>query len=230
MPTTLSGLAIFVVFLTPGFLNYIQRRRRVPRRKLSSLVEVATFLSVSVLTNAAALGVFVVIRAIIPNHTPNVERLAAEGSKYVDPRIGYITLWIIILLGISCGLAVGLGRWPGPLRRLTPVIVDSSAWYYAFELGPEGSKVYLGFDMNDGSYIGGYLDWYNTDDDEVADRDIVLAAPIVTKIDGEDAESSFQRVVLSARNIAKISVDFLTDDVESAPEGTSAQRDAENSG
>jgi hypothetical protein len=218
MPTTLSGLAIFVVFLTPGFLNYIQRRRRVPQRSLSSLVEVATFLSISVLTNAAALGIFVAIRAITPDHTPNVEGLVTEGFKYVDPRIGYIVVWTIIVLGISCTLAVIIGIWPGPFRNLTPVIIDSSAWYYAFELGPEGSKVYLGCDMNDGSYIGGYLDWYNTDVDEVADRDIVLAAPIATRIDGHDVESDFQRVVLSARNIAKISVTFLAG-APAKPEG-----------
>jgi len=208
MPTTLGGLAIFVIFLTPGFLNFIQRRRRVPQRKLSSLVEVATFVSISVLTNLAALAAFSFFRWLEPDHSPNVDEIVTLGSKYIDPRLGYIILWSGIILAFSCTLAILIGARPGPLARITPLVVDSSAWYQVFESGPPDTRVYLGCDMNDGSYVSGYLDWSNTDIDEVADRDLVLASPITIVIDGQESDSECQRIILSARNIAKLSVDF----------------------
>jgi hypothetical protein len=93
MPSTLGGLVLFVVFLTPGFLNYIQRRRRAPQRALSPLVEVATFLSISVATNVVAVALFSVVRLATPAHTPNIEALVSMGSAYIDPRIGYLALW-----------------------------------------------------------------------------------------------------------------------------------------
>jgi hypothetical protein len=211
MPSTLGGLALFVAFLTPGFLNYIQRRRRAPQRTLSPLVEIATFLSISVATNIAAVAIFSLVRLITPEHTPNVELLASRGASYVDPRLGYVALWGLGILALSCCMAVAVGVWPGPLRRLTPVIVDSSAWYEIFEAAPDGSAVYIGCDLADGSYVGGFLYWYNTDVDEVADRDIVLTGPIVTKIDGEERPYDFNKMILSARSILRIHVEYLKD-------------------
>src|ERR1700722_13224899 len=98
MPTTVGGLVIFAAFLTPGFLNYVQRRRRVPQRTLSPLVEVATFVSTSFATNLVAIGVFIGIRKLFPSHTPNIEYIVKSGSSYVDPNLGYIFLWSIIVL------------------------------------------------------------------------------------------------------------------------------------
>src|ERR1700722_9504940 len=172
MPTTLGGLAIFVVFLTPGFLNYLQRKRRVPQRKLSPLVEVATLLSVSVFTNLLAIGLFALVRTFLPKHTPNVQQILIQGSTYIDPRIGYIAAWSLGILVTSCIIAVLVGSGVIPFDRLiTPLIIDNSAWYQVFDSAPDNAKIYVGCDLSDGSYVSGYLDYYNTDVDEVADRD-----------------------------------------------------------
>ena len=210
MPTTVGGLIIFAVFLTPGFLNYLQRRRRAPQRSLSPLVELATFFSSSVATNFLTLGIFCLVRLITPQHTPNLALLVVQGSTYIDPRVGYVVLWALMLLALSCMLAVVVGIWPGRIGKfVTPLIVDASAWYYLFESAPVGSSVYLGCDLSDGGYVGGYLDWYNTDIDEVADRDLVLAAPITLKVEGKTSESEFERMILSARSIIRIYVTFV---------------------
>lgn len=216
MPETIGGLIIFAVFLTPGFLNYIQRKGRAPVATLSPLVETATFVSVSVATNFIAIGVFSLIRYIAPNHTPNVELLVSQGPQYVDPRIGYITLWILCLFGVSSVVAVVTGRWPGPLGKLvTPIIVDESAWYNVFLSAPKDSVVYVGCDLNDGSYVGGLLVWFNTNIEEEGDRDLVLGAPLTIGVNGAFSESAFSRMILSARNIVRMSVAFLRDpDVE----------------
>jgi hypothetical protein len=212
MPSTLGGLAIFIIFLTPGFLNYVQRRRRVPQRALSPLVEVSTFVSISVLTNLLALALFAFVRWITPTHTPNVEQLLSQGATYVDPRVGYVAAWLAAVLVVSCVLAVLIGSGILPFPQLTPVIINTSAWYQVFESGPVDTKVFVGCDMYDGSYISGYLDWYNTDVDEVADRDLVLAAPIEITAEGHTTKSGFKRMILSARNIDGLSVSFIEGD------------------
>ena len=211
MPSTVGGVLIFVTFLIPGFLSYLQRRRSVPQRRLSSLVEVATFVTVSAATNLAALLVFVAVRLITPRHTPNVEALFTKGMQYIDPRVGYMLAWALALLGVSSLLAVLVGRRVGFLGRLAPVIVDVSAWYQVFEDAPEGSRVFVGCDLSDGTYVSGYLSWYNTDVDEVADRDLVLAAPITVKAAGKSSRSAFSRIILSAREITRLSVSYLAD-------------------
>jgi Family of unknown function (DUF6338) len=210
MPSTVGGLVIFAAFLTPGFLNYIQRRGRVPQTTLSPLVEVATFLSISVATNIVAVGFFSFVRWLLPSHTPNVELLISQGTRYLDPRPGYIAVWCFGVLLVSCTLAVLVGRWPGPLfGRITPVIIDASAWYHVFDSAPKGYSVYVGCDLTDGTYVGGYLSWFNTDVDDSADRDLVLNAPIIVRAEGEQSESEFQRMILSARNISRVSVSYL---------------------
>jgi len=215
MPTTLGGLVIFTAFLTPGFLNYIQRRRRVPQRSLSPLVEVATFISTSIATDVIALGVFSVVRRAIPTHTPSVYLMFTMGSAYIYPRIGYLSVWALALLTFSCVLGVIIGRWPGPLGKLlTPLIVDESAWSFAFDSAPKDSWIFLGCDLTDGTYVSGYLLWYNTDVDEVADRDLVLGAPIKAKSNGEEVELDFDELVISARTISRINVAYLDVDPE----------------
>lgn len=213
MPSTVGGLLIFIVFLTPGFLNYIQRRRRVPQRRLSPLVEVATFLTVSLVTNLIAVGAFAIVRGIIPGHTPNVSLWATEGFKYASPRLGYIFEWGLGLLAFSSLLATIAG-WRGIFGRLTPVIIDASTWYQLFEhepqgTAPSGSRVFLGCDLKDGSYISGYLAWYNTDVEEHSDRDLALASPVTVRSKGKSSVSDFARIILSARDIKRIHVAYL---------------------
>jgi hypothetical protein len=53
MPTTLSGLLIFVVLIVPGLTHYVQRRARTPQRTLSPLVETAALITVSTLRQAS---------------------------------------------------------------------------------------------------------------------------------------------------------------------------------
>lgn len=216
MPTTIAGVFLFVGFITPGFLNYLQRRKRTPQRQLSSLTELATFLSVSIAINLFVAGIFSLIRYFLPNHTPNVELLLSDGTKYIFPRVGYVALWSIFLFFLSCAIAVWVGIHPGKIGEfITPRKVDISAWYELFESAPTESQVYVGCDLNDGSYVGGLLLWYNTDIDEVVDRDLILVEPLTLKIDGEKSMSEFKNIILSARNISRIYVSYVTKEADS---------------
>lgn len=126
-----------------------------------------------------------------------------------------MVLWSGFLLLCSCAIAVLIGIHPGTLGKIIiPLIIDSSAWYFTFEQAPQNSKVHLGCDLKDGSYIGGYLDWYNTNVDDDSDRDLVLIAPIILKVNGKEFSSEFQRTILSAREILKINVTFVGPEFE----------------
>jgi hypothetical protein len=223
VPTTLVGLFVFVAFLVPGFVQYVQRRRRVPQRSLSPLVETATLLTTSLLTNAIVLALFGVFRSVWPGHSPDVRRIFVYGGSYSYPRLGYLGVWTLGLLAASCTLAALIGappRFLRPLsRRFAPLIVDTTSWVQAFDEAPEGTAVFVGCDLRDGTYISGYLDWFSTELEETGDRDLLLAAPITVKRGPEPEDIEFPRVVVSARDIVRLYASYVPQEVaESAPD------------
>jgi EamA domain-containing membrane protein RarD len=111
LPTTFFGLIIFLAFLTPGFLHYVQRRSLVPLKPLSPLVETATLTTVSLVTNILALAFFGIIRSLIPTHSPNVSLLLGPKSPYARQHVAYLFIWSSLLLATSSALGVVLGRW-----------------------------------------------------------------------------------------------------------------------
>jgi hypothetical protein len=206
-------LGIFIVLLIPGLLHYLQRRRRVPQRTLSPLIETATLLTVSLGVDLATVGAFAVVRWIIPHSTPNPEQILIRPASYTYHQIGYLTLWLAGLLLFASFLAIMLGRFAGDLTFpsfLTPLVVDVSAWYQVFENGPVGYTVYVACDLEDGSYIAGTLDWYSTQLEETSDRDFALAGPFSFEKDGAESDlEGFDRVILSARQVCRIYVSFV---------------------
>lgn len=220
MPTTVISLVIFIAFLLPGFVFFLQRGRSPTIPKPSPLVETISFFAVSLLTNMIAALVFGLIRIVFGHHTPDIRRLILDRSSYVAPRVGYLLGWGAVILAISVGLAFLLG-WRSTLNglsrravlKLFPVVVDVSAWYHLFQdEAPQGTKIYIGCDMRDGVYISGYLDWYNTDTDDVPDRDLVLAQPEIRGSDQEELiASGFARIVVPARDIVRLHVSYLNE-------------------
>ena len=217
MPTTLVGLVVAVTLLVPGFIHHTQRRARVPQRAASTLVETANLVTVSTLTNGVALVLFAIVRACLPAHTPDVGRVVGEGVAYDADRVAYLALWGASLLVLSSALAFVLGARPTWLEpfsaRFAPTIVDASAWYQVFDSVPD-KRTYVGCDMRDGSYVGGFLDWYSTELEETADRDIVIAEPIAYRPpEGDDDREidGFSRLVVSARDIVRLYVSFIDD-------------------
>lgn len=217
MPTTLVGLIIFLAFLTPGFLHYIQRRALAPEGPLSPLVETATLTTISLVTNLAALGAFGLIRTFLPDHTPDIGKLLAPNSTYVRDYPAYILTWSTAVLGLSSCLAVVLARYEGVRRaitaQLTPVIFDISSWYYLFEKAPPGHFVYVGCQLRDSSYLGGRVDWYSTETKETGDRELVLAAPLLQQQGERTTELlGVERVIIAAREIVALRVSFVQEE------------------
>lgn len=215
MPTTLSGLLIFVVLIVPGLTHYLQRKARSPRRTLSPLGEAAALVTASAICYAVALALFSLIRVAAADHSPDVRRLLLEGEKYAAPRLGYLASWATALVLIATMMAYLLGARIGPVgrffRAFTPVIADASAWYHTFETGPGDSYVHVGCDMRDGAYVAGRLEWYSTEVDEKADRDLALAEPITFRPAGdtEDRELHISRIIISGREVSRMLVSYV---------------------
>ena len=218
MPTSFAGVIIFIALLTPGLLNYIQRRRLSEQPQVSALVETAALTTISLITDLLAIGIFSIVRAVDPRHTPDVALLLKDGWSYATPRLGYLILWGAGIIAISCTIAIVWAVKPGPLAKLPffPTLIETSAWVQKFESIPVGSSVYLGCQMRNGDYIAGFLDWYNTNVDEVPDRDLVLAAPLMSIKDGKQVRVDWKRVILSAHDIERIYVDYVDADLAHA--------------
>jgi hypothetical protein len=145
---------------------------------------------------------------------------------YGAPRLGYLLLWGGAVLLLSSTLALVLGMRPGWVSglstRFAPAIVDVSGWYHVFEEGPPNAFVYVGCDLRDGSYVGGTLDWYSTAVEETADRDFVLAGPITFRPPGEpeDPLLGVSRIVISARDVARLYVSYIDGSTAPAPDAS----------
>ena len=217
MPSSFTGLVLFVLLLAPGFVFAAQRDRRSARRQRSTFGETVLLGLTSFLCDVAALLVFAVLRAAAPDHTPDVGRLVRDGRTYFDAHYAYLGWWALGLLALACALGFMLGRWP---PRFTPVFADditfTSAWWDLFEQYPD-SKVYVGCELEDGSYLGGELFTYNSDEDETENRELALLAPITYRPAGVDDEVELDDVgtiSVSARQIKFLTVSYLPVDDE----------------
>jgi hypothetical protein len=219
VPSSFTGLVLFVLLLAPGFTFAAQRERRAPRRQRSAFGETVLLGLTSFLCDVAALLVFAVVRAAAPDHTPDVGRLVRDGRTYFDAHYAYLGWWALGLLALACAFGFVLGRWP---PKFAPVFADditfTSAWWDLFEQYRD-SKVYVGCELEDGSYLGGELFTYNSDEDETENRELALSAPITYRPAGFDDEVELDdigAVTVSARQIKFLTVSYLPVDDEDA--------------
>lgn len=230
MPTTIGGLLLFVVLLTPGFVYLAITETRLPRRHYTALRETGRIVSVSLLTNAVALGVFAGIRWILPEATPDVGAFVREPSVYFRGNYLTIAIWVALLLLGSIILAAVLGlmstwserllarieRKPGPwfyskiaARRRTR-IAQESGWGTAFFRYPD-RRVYLTLRLVDGTLLYGPLGEFNSQVEETDDRSLQLTGPVEmrTPRSEEPIVAEADSVVVAASQIKTIFVHYL---------------------
>jgi hypothetical protein len=228
MPDTFAALVLYTFLLFPGYLAYVQRRRYLPQRQQSSLLETVNLVAVSTFTNGLTVGLFTVVRLVLAKHSPDVSRLIREGRSYADPRLPYLFSWGAGCFAFSCLLAIALSR-PKVRRVLgtffNPPIVDVSTWYHVFEHPPDnapGRRVYAYVECftTDGSYAAGRLAWYSTEVNETPDRELALVAPPSPPESNESFESppgsvdkgvvaGNSTLILSAREIQRMLVTWV---------------------
>jgi hypothetical protein len=223
MPSTLAGLAIFVISLAPG-LTYVMTRQRVaPQQTMTAIRETAQLICVSLFLDIAILILFAGVRALWPSGTPDIDRLVREPAVYLRESYSLVWIWSVALLAVAVVTAalIGSGLMRGILSRLpgvgvrpavTPHESGVSAWWLLFQEKP-GRRIHVGCNLDDGSYVSGWLAAFSTTVDDTGDRDLTLAAPLRYRPKGvavTEELANTSAVVVSARKITLLHVSYQT--------------------
>lgn len=227
MPDSLLGLLIFVLLLAPGFTYSSYRSRSRPVEKPSALQELSGIALRSVAYNALAVGLFAIARAAVPGATPDVGALIRSPERYFKEHYGQLASWASGLLVLACLMALmaalvaskqtlSVPRW---LSWAFPKggVGKEPAWWVLFEANPE-DQVYAGCTLEDGTYLGGWINSYSPDSDETADRELTLAGPITFRgpDDDEPSDPGVSAVSISARRLSYLTVTYLPTGTEPA--------------
>jgi hypothetical protein len=189
MPTTLTGLLLFVVLLLPGFAYLVGKERHGTERRLSPFRETVAIVAASVTSELFVLTVFAVIRTLWPSITPDVGALVRNGGVYLRGSQGHhgqyadVAIWGLGLLVAAVVLAY-LATSQKIRRRLEwltgryPHDSTVSAWWILFERWRGTRKVEIVCMLDDGSCVRGQFGSFNTSADDSPDRDLILKKPL----------------------------------------------------
>lgn len=211
MPTTLTGLLLFVVLLMPGMAYVAIRERDTPEQRRSVFRETALMASVSIVADAAAIAMFALVRVLWPGGTPDAGRLVRDASGYLREEYVLVAVWSAGVLALAVALAAG-AAWL--VRRRRPHPSTMSSWWILFEKWRRDTDVrdvQVGCVLGDGSYIQGWLGSFSTSADDAPDRDIILTGPGIKMrpLGAGDYETlDFGAVCVSARNIVTMFIAY----------------------
>jgi hypothetical protein len=199
VPTTLTGLLLFVVLLLPGFAYLVGKERHGTERRLSPFRETVAIVAASVTSELSVLAVFAVVRTLWPSTTPDVGALIRNSGSYLrgsqgrHGQYGDVAIWGVGLLFAAVVVAY-LATSPNIRRRLTwltgPYPHDStvSAWWILFERWKLNREIELICMLDDGSCIWGQFGSFNTSADDSLDRDLILQAPLFYRPPGPSSK------------------------------------------
>lgn len=241
MPTTLTGILIFVVLLAPGFAYLARTETRTPGREYTALRETATIVSASLLANGIVLVVFGLVRWIVPDLTPDVGDLVRDHKSFVAEHYLQGAIWAAVLLCASSALAFVVAVPPASLAvRLRKqkskvaqglaeyvetknrgLIAAQSGWGSAFYRHRD-RLVHLDIRMKDGTWVAGKLLEFNPQIDETGDRSLQLAGQIKMRTPSSKAPDDYDVAVLivAASEIKTIGVSYLPKPTEGEPSKT----------
>jgi Family of unknown function (DUF6338) len=225
MPTTVAGLIVLVVALSPGFCYVLRRERLAPNRSVSSFRESLAVILTSVFSVILVLGLLALLRVAFPGATPDTSKLVRNPSAYFRADYAVLSLWAVGLLSAACILCLFAAQLPAWSLRLdghsrllgwlssrldrdTPVQFVS-AWWRLFETQPEKYKL-VRCQLDDGSLVQGLVHSYSVKGDETADREIVLRAPLVIRhATGGLNREERGALAISSRRIVYLYVDYI---------------------
>jgi hypothetical protein len=234
VPSSLLGLALFVVLLAPGLAYVLRHERVVPARSYSGFRETlrVVFVSIACLTVTGIL--LAVVRGMYPAYTPDVGEVVRTPSAAIRDHHAELAWWSLgavlfatLLASVAADPRVlRVGRRASrakPVRWLTgatdSAIHDVSAWYAVMHLYDDNKAgpVWIGSQLDDGTYIEGQLVTFNAGGEDDADREMVLSEPLrLRTTDGAIHKYGAKFTVISARRIVRLDVTHLDPDSEPA--------------
>jgi hypothetical protein len=223
IPSSLTGLLLFVILLTPGFAYNSVRGRRRPYRQLTTLQETVIVVTASLAALIATAVVFALLRMWMPNHTPDVRSALFNTHTYLQAHYVRTAWWAAAFLAVSVlGAAVVAMIQETQWASRTPVLnmlaappdpSTQSGWWIVFRPGlVAGHEVHVGCTLDDGSYVSGRLRSYSQEAEDSADRDLVLRAPIKIRPRGATSAHQVENIswmTISARHIVTMTVTYV---------------------
>lgn len=236
IPSSLLGVILFLFMLTPGLAYVLRRERAVPETHRSAFRETVQVVAASMVSLLVTGLLFAGARAIWPTRTLNIRGLVRAPEQFFMDHHVQVGWWAVAYLAVA-SLFAWLAADPrlsksrvakqlaksrivrlavGPPAPITP----SSAWYvaaHAFD-GDKPGLIQVGAQLDDGTYVIGYLDHFNIDTGESADRDILLHGPLgLVTNDGKRHNLEPMFTVISARRIVRVDFTHLAPSVRPAP-------------
>jgi hypothetical protein len=217
MPTTLTGLLLFVVLLLPGFAYLVGKERHGTERHTSPFRETVAIVAASVTSEVIVLTGFAILRWRLPARTPDVGALVNHGSTYAADHYLSLAAWGFGMLAIAV-LGAYLATMPGIRKHLPlpeaardyPHESTVSAWWLLFEKWPDKRGIQITCTVDDGWAIRGMFQSFNNSADDSPDRDLILRRPIEYRQPGEAPWHNFNAryACLSARRIVTLFVSY----------------------
>jgi len=223
MPTTFTGLLLFVVLLLPGFAYFVGKERHTTAQQLSTFRETVTIVAASVSFELIVLVLFAVIRTLFPSDTPDVGALIRDSGGYLrghghhTGHYGQVAIWAVGMLAASALLAY-LATWPqvraaaSKVKLAGPYPHESavSAWWTLFDTWKQGRDITVGCALDDGSYVEGRLGSFSRVADDQADRDLILTEPMSRRAPGADNLTPYEggAMCISARKTVTVFVNY----------------------
>lgn len=231
MPTTLTGLLLFVALLLPGFAYVVGKERNGTGQQLTPFRETAAAVAASISFELIVLAIFALIRTLWPSQTPDVGALIRDSRSYLlggsghAGHYGQVALWATGMLALSVFLAY-LATLPRArnlaAKALGPYPHNStiSAWWLIFETWQEGRDIHVGCVLDDESYVEGWLGSFSREADDKPDRDLVLTPPILYRPPGASEARPYEcgAVCISASRIVEMFVNYSDMEPVTSPE------------
>lgn len=210
IPSTVTGLVVFLASVGPGYLYVRVAERWRPYRERTVLREAAEIVVSGSLATLVGVVVALLVARVV-NVIPNREALIDAPGRYLILHPGRMGLTLLIVLVVSYGLAWLIARFaPG---RGAEVFADSG-WYGALERKlPKDHGVMATVELQDGRTIAGAVRAFTAEPTPVDDRELMLAgsgeSPMLVRMpDGHVTSIKHQFVLLRGDQIRYITGEY----------------------
>lgn len=182
IPTTITGIVLFLALLLPGFLFITLRERHRPTRKLSALRETGTVLAATSAAYVPIAVLVVVLAVFVPSFRSELAAFLSGPGAYAAAHPFRLALAAVATVAAATVVSGSLLSAPRASRFIPSS--GGSAWWSLFDIDgkvPQEVKVEsieVTATLLDGTTIVGTLHSWSRDGDDHPDRALVLQAPL----------------------------------------------------
>jgi len=219
IPSTLTGVLAFLLILGPGYVFVRRIELLEALYRVSPFRETISIVFASLSCNLAALLLFGIVRIAFPTVTPDIGALVRQGQSYWATEYGRVIAYGLVFYGVAFVIAFvashpkvrGADLWSKKYIRGivgAPVLDSRSAWSRLFEVADD-TIVRVACELDDGSWVDGWVYDWNAQPEEDSDRSIVVHAPVRARASGTDATIHLVGVgytVISQSRIVRLDV------------------------